>query len=263
MKATALEFRLRFWIIMAIYTLGFVAPWDFVWHIDGTGPNAHVWGQLAVLLSRGGAIHPNQQTGWGPGLSIAAAFNLVLAAAIVCAFAGAWLRTWGSAYLGVDVMQDMNMRGEGVVADGPYRYMRNPLYLGAWLNLLALALLMPPSGAIFTLVAMIGFQVRLIFGEEAFLTEKLGEAYRAYCARVPRILPALRPRVAGSGARARWGQAVLAEIFMWGSAASFAVLGWRYNAFLLLQCVLVWLGVSLVVKAFSAGRGTGAETAEG
>jgi uncharacterized membrane protein len=43
---------------------------------------------------------------------------------------------------------------------------------------------------------------------------------------------------------------VLAEIMMWGVTVSFAVLGWRYNAFLLTKCVLVWLGVSLVVRAF-------------
>jgi hypothetical protein len=133
--------------------------------------------------------------------------------------------------------------------------MRNPLYLGSWLNLLALALLMPASGAVFAIVMLIGFHLRLVLGEEAFLREKLGEPYAAYCARVPRLLPALRPQVAASGARPRWGQAALAEIFMWGSAVSFAVLGWRYNATLLLQCVLVSLGVSLVVKAFAGARG--------
>jgi protein-S-isoprenylcysteine O-methyltransferase Ste14 len=247
MKATRIEFRNRFWIIMAIYVLGFVAPWDFVLHLDGAGPNgagnAHVWGLLAVLLSQGGAM------------SIAAAFNLLLAVAIACALAGAWLRTWGSAYLGADVMRDTSMRSDGVVADGPYRYVRNPLYLGSWLNLLALALLMPASGAVFAIAMLIAFHLRLILGEEAFLREKLGEPYAAYCAKVPRVLPALRPQVAASGARPRWGQAALAEIFMWGSAVSFAVLGWRYNATLLLQCVLVSLGVALVVKAFASGRG--------
>jgi len=255
MQATAFEFRYRFWIIMAICILGFVAPWDLVLHLDGAGPNggpgalagwggnAHVWGLLAVLLSKGGAM------------SIAAAFNLLLAVAIVCALAGAWLRTWGSAYLGADVMRDTSMRSDGVVADGPYRYVRNPLYLGSWLNLLALALLMPASGAVFAIVMLIGFHLRLVFSEEAFLREKLGEPYAAYCARVPRILPALGPQVAASGARPRWGQAALAEIFMWGSAVSFAVLGWRYNATLLLQCVLVSLGVALVAKAFATGQG--------
>jgi len=239
MKATALEFRLRFWIFLAIYVLGFTAPWGYALHLDGAGPNAHVWGLLSVLLSKGGAV------------SIGTAFDLVLAVGILCALVGAWLRTWGSAYLGADVMRDESLRGEGMVADGPYRYLRNPLYVGTWFNLLALALLMPASGAVFTIVFVIGFQMRLILAEEAFLSDKLGDTYREYCTKVPRLLPALRPRVPASGTRPRWTQAVLAEIFLWGVAASFAILGWRYNALLLIQCVLISLGASLIVRALA------------
>lgn len=238
MKATAFEFRHRFWFILPMYVLGFVAPWDFVLHLDGVGPNAHVWGLLAVQLSTSGAT------------SIAAAFDLLLTVGILCALAGAWLRTWGSAYLGADVMHDERLRADGVVADGPYRYVRNPLYLGSWLNTLALALLMPASGAVFAIMMLIAFHMRLIFSEEAFLREKLGEPYVAYLAKVPRILPTLRPQVAASGARPRWGQAALAEIFMWGSAAAFAVLGWSYHIDLLTRCILVSLGLSLVVRGF-------------
>ncbi len=237
MKASAFEFRNRFWIIVVVYVLGFVAPWDFWLHLDGTGPNAHVWARLAVLLSRGGLMN------------ISAAFNAVLIAGIVCAGVGAWMRTWGSAYLGVDVMSDHNLRSDRVVADGPYRYMRNPLYVGAWIHTLAIALLMPASGAIFTVVGIVFFQMRLIFGEEDFLRGKLGEAYVEYCERVPRLLLSLRPGVAASGAKPQWMRAAVAEIFMWGMTASFAVLGWRYDANLLLRCVLVWLGVSLIVRA--------------
>jgi protein-S-isoprenylcysteine O-methyltransferase Ste14 len=226
--------------------LGFTAPWDLVLHLDGTGPNSHVWGQLAVLLSRGGA------------LSISAAFNLVLVVGIVCAVAGAWMRTWGSAYLGVDVMSDAKMRADEVVADGPYAHLRNPLYVGGWLNTLALALLMPPSGAIFTIAVLSALQAYTILREEAFLRAKLGEPYVAYCARVPRFLPKPRSQkrdlghpIGGSGTRPRWRQAAVAEIFMWGSAVTFALLGWRYDAHLLIQGVLVSLGASLVVKGLA------------
>jgi hypothetical protein len=45
-------------------------------------------------------------------------------------------------------------------------------------------------------------------------------------------------------------QAAVGEIYMWGVAGSFAVLGWRYNAFLLTKCVVISLGVSLVARAF-------------
>jgi protein-S-isoprenylcysteine O-methyltransferase Ste14 len=205
-------------------------------------------------------------------MSFGAAFKVVLVAAIGCAVAGAWLRTWGTAYLGVDVMSDKQMRSDTVIhpseparrgsrlmAAGPYRYMRNPLYVGSWLNTLALTLLMRPSGAVFTLVALVGFHVRLILAEEAFLRAKLGEAYVAYCAQVPRIVPKLTsPKPTSQnrdvGHPARWDRAAVAEVYMWGSAAGFAVLGWRYDANLLLQCVLVSLGVALVVKGL-VGRG--------
>jgi protein-S-isoprenylcysteine O-methyltransferase Ste14 len=245
------EFRLRFWIVLAIYTLGFTAPWDYVLHLDGAGPNSHVWGQLAVLLSKGGT------------LSIASAFNLVLVVGIVCAFLGAGLRTWGAAYLGIDGMRDKSMRADEVVANGPYRYVRNPLYLGMVFNTLALALLMPMSGAIFTLALVAATTVHTILREETFLRGKLGESYTAYCAEVPRLLPALRRPtsqkrdvghpILSPGARPQWGQAFAAEMFMWGVAISFAVLGWKYNAHLLIQCVLVSLGVALIVQGIVKG----------
>jgi len=237
MKATAFEFRHRFWIVMAIYVLGFVAPWDAALPLDGMRPNAHLWGVLAALLSKTGMM------------SIGPAFSAVLGMGILCAAAGAWMRTWGSAYLGTDVMRDSAMRADGVVADGSYRHLRNPLYVGSWIHSLALALLMPVSGAISSVVLLVLFQMRLILGEESFLAAKLGESYTDYCALVPRLWPALRPRIAASGARPQWARAALAEIFMWGMTASFAVLGWQYNAFLLMKCVLVWLGISLVVRA--------------
>ena len=237
MKASGFEFRYRLWIAIAIYVLGFTVPWDWALHLDSSGPNAHVWGLLSALVAKAGVM------------SIGSAFIALLVAAIASALLGAWLRTWGSAYLSVDVMSDAQMRGDGVVADGPYRYVRNPLYLGIWANTVALALLMPVSGAIFAIAGIVLFQFRIILAEEGFLTAKLGAPYCEYCARVPRIVPTLRARVPSARVTPQWGRAVVAETFMWGSAASFAVLGWRYNAELLVQCVVVWLGVSLIVRA--------------
>jgi len=245
MRPADFEFRYRFWIILSVYVLGFAAPWDALLPLDGQGVNAHVWGKLAVGLAK------------GLGVETGTAFSIVLAAGIVCAVAGAWLRTWGSAYLGASVVGDTQMRGESVVADGPYRYVRNPLYLGTWLNLAALALLMRPSGAVFATLLVVGLQLRLILGEEAFLAGKLGEEYAAYCARVPRLLPALRPQVPASGLRPRWGQAARMEVFMWGTAGSFAALGWEFNVLLLLRCVVVSLGAALVMRGLGMSEGRG------
>lgn len=242
MKATALEFRLRFWIFAILYTLGFGAPWDYALHLDGRGPNAHLWGWSAAMLAKTGV------------LSISAAFNVLLAIGIVLAVAAAVLRTWATAYLGSEVMQDERMHSAGVTQAGPFRYVRNPLYLGNLPMTLALGLLMPPSGAVFTFVTIAIFQLRLIFAEEHFLSARLGQAYADYASRVPRLLPALRPRVPAAAIKPRWGQAVLAEIFPWGVAVSFAAVGWQYNAQLLERCVLVSLGVWLVVRGVMKPR---------
>ncbi len=142
------------------------------------------------------------------------------------------------------------MHADTVVADGPYRHLRNPLYLGTWLHTFALAILMPPSGAIFAIM-VVGFeQLRLIASEESFLAEKLGAPYLAYKAKVPSLWPSLRPRVPASGNRPNWPNAFLGEIYMWGVVLSFAIMGWRYNVFPVIQGVLISLGVSLVARAF-------------
>jgi protein-S-isoprenylcysteine O-methyltransferase Ste14 len=238
MKASTFEFRFRFLILAAIYFLGFVAPWNYWLHLD----TIRTWQLLAAWPAR---------SGW---ISFSAATIVVLSIGIVWAFKGAFLRTWGTAYLSPSVVQDHAMHGEAVIAAGPYRYVRNPLYLGNFIHTFALALLMPPSGAIFCILAIGIFQLRLIAAEESFLTAKLGAPYLAYCAKVPRLIPALTPRVPASTRQPRWPLAFLGEIYMWGVVISFAILGWRYNSILIIKGVLISLGVSLIVRAFLPKR---------
>jgi protein-S-isoprenylcysteine O-methyltransferase Ste14 len=238
MKATPLEFRFRFLILTVIFVLGFVAPWNYWLHLD----SIRTWQLLAAWPAR---------SGW---LSFSTATIVVLLLGIVCALAGALLRTWATAYLVPSVVQDSAMHGEGVVAAGPYRHLRNPLYLGTFLHTFALALLMPPSGAIFCILAVGLFQLRLIAGEESFLTAKLGEPYLAYSNKVPSLIPALTPRVPASAFQPKWPTAFLGEIYMWGVVVTFAALGWRYNSILLIKGVLISLGLSLIVRAFLPKR---------
>jgi protein-S-isoprenylcysteine O-methyltransferase Ste14 len=234
MKATALEFRFRFLIHAAIYLLGFTSPWNRWLHLD----SIRTWQWVAAWPSR---------SGW---LSFQSATVAVLIFGILCALIAASLRTWAAAYLNSSIVQDAFMQGDQVVAAGPYRFLRNPLYVGTFIHTFALALLMPPSGALVCIVLTGLFELRLIAGEEAFLTARLGEPYVAYRAKVPALFPALTPRVPASPTQPQWPQAFLGELYMWGVVIAFAALGWRYNSFLIIQGVVVSLGISLIARAF-------------
>lgn len=233
MGASRLEYRFRFALHALIFTLGFWAPWCVAlgWTRTTT------WLVIASTLSK---------AGW---LSFVAATNAVLVVATVLVALGAWLRIWGAAYVGASIVQSREMHGATLLADGPYRRIRNPLYLGTILHVLGLAILMPPSGAIFCVVMIWVLQVRLALAEEPFLESKFGDAYRAFRARVPRFLPAPTPRVTSAGAAPRWGQAVLGEIYMLGVVVTYLVLGWSFNAMTLTRGVLISLGLWFIVKA--------------
>jgi protein-S-isoprenylcysteine O-methyltransferase Ste14 len=236
MNVAALAFRSRVVIFLLIYLLGFLAPWRA---IVRAGSDGTLWLAASTLSARGGRI------------GLAAATVTVTLIALACLALGATLRMWGTAYLSSSVMRGAVMQGERLVAAGPYRYLRNPLYLGSWLIGLATAILMPPSGAAFFLIASSVFILFLISAEESFLTAQLGDIYQEYCRRVPRLWPRIGAGGPTSSARPHWLQALRAETYPIAFTLCFAIFAWRYNARILIQCLLICYGLSLVIRAFT------------
>jgi Phospholipid methyltransferase len=148
------------------------------------------------------------------------------------------------------------------VADGPYRYLRNPLYVGLWFMVAAMAFLMPATGAVITLGLITVFLLRLILAEEAFLGEKIGEPYKAYLRAVPRIFPRLNTSLERGGSRPHWLRAALAEITPIGVFVALAFLSWNYDNRLMTRAILISFGLSLVVRALMPARTDRRETAE-
>ena len=253
MRATTFEYRFRFLLHGVIYFIGFWPPWIAIPALDKlfqltSDPTLLV---LPLSLSR---------IGWLPPFS-GTTGNVMVVLTLLLMGLGAWFRVWGTAYVGSGVVASHSMHGNTMLADGPYRHTRNPLYLGTLLHTFGLAMLMPPSGAIFAVVVVWIFQVRLALAEEPFLTAQFGKAYLEYAARVPRFIPALTPRVPAAGAAAHWGQAVLGELYFVGAFIVLATLGWSFNANPLRQGILISLGVWLVVRAFMPGAKPAVEAA--
>src|SRR3974390_1455760 len=102
---------INFMIVM----LGFGAPWIEAW---GIGRRISTLEWLALELRRTGLA------------SFTVATNALIGIAALIAAAGAIIRVWGTAYLGPATVNSLNMQAGTVMADGPYRCVRNPLYLG-------------------------------------------------------------------------------------------------------------------------------------
>jgi len=78
-----------------------------------------------------------------------------------------------------------------VLATGPYRYTRNPMYLGHLIFLLGLAVTFWSWFALILFAARaLWFHARVL-RDERQLHERFGGDYAAYCARVPRWIPGL------------------------------------------------------------------------
>jgi hypothetical protein len=98
---------------------------------------------------------------------------------------GTIIRIWASGYL---------IKKKRLTTWGPYRYVRNPLYLGTFIIGLGLCIVQRSLFfliiylAIFTFVYY--FQIKY---EEKELEAIFGEEYREYCRKVPRLFPRFVP----------------------------------------------------------------------
>jgi protein-S-isoprenylcysteine O-methyltransferase Ste14 len=76
-----------------------------------------------------------------------------------------------------------------LILEGPYRFTRNPMYLGMTLFEAGLGLAVNNLWiTLFALPALLTVHLTAVLPEERYLTGKFGESYRSYLARVRRYL---------------------------------------------------------------------------
>jgi len=80
---------------------------------------------------------------------------------------------------------------KALVVAGPYRYVRNPMYLGVVLVLVGESLVFAsPMMLRYAALILLAFHLFVVYYEEPHLRRRFGEAYVHYCRSVPRWLPA-------------------------------------------------------------------------
>lgn len=108
---------------------------------------------------------------------------------------GEFLRFYSVGYLGISSRKTDNATADELVIDGPYRFVRNPIYLGNMLIYLGFAVLSNVFFPLFPVVTLVFFTFvynLITCYEENELQTKFGRSYEEYLLRVRRFLP-LRP----------------------------------------------------------------------
>ena len=228
LMASDFEFTHRFWIIGVIYSIGFL-----LYFFDHQN-SGHMLAELLARLRGATNSLPDHRLVFG-------------AAALIAAVASA-IRTWGTAYLQPEIMVSMRVQTARLVADGPYRFVRNPLYLGNILIAIGMGVMASRLGFAVMVLGNAAIVYRLILREEAGLDAAQGEGYRSYCAAVPRLVPALFPRIPSAGQLPSYAAGFLGELFFWTFTASLLVFAVTLNVklfFIVLSSAFVIYAICL------------------
>ena len=117
-----------------------------------------------------------------------------------------WIVVAIGAVIGLPCIWEFAWRGRGtpapfdpprqLVITGPYRYVRNPMYVGMGFVFIGFALVFPHASLVFLgelVFAFIAVSIFVIGFEEPALRRMFGEDYEDYCRHVGRWIPRLRP----------------------------------------------------------------------
>ena len=110
-----------------------------------------------------------------------------LAAALFMAGAS-FLRIWSGSVLTSRRMMSFAVKTDALLSSGPYRLVRNPIYLADLIAFTGFALCLPPIGLLLPVLLFLHY-TQLIGYEERSLRQEFGRDYEDYRSRVPRLLP--------------------------------------------------------------------------
>jgi protein-S-isoprenylcysteine O-methyltransferase Ste14 len=184
MIASKFEYRYRFWLIAFV----FVVAYSF-YNLD------HV-NVLYAVVAFGDDAHLKDLP-----------VRMLCALSALLAGIGATMLTWVAAYRSVSANKGESQKTDFCIS-GPFRYVRNPHYLGYFLLLAGLSSFQSRLGFPVMAIGETILLLRLVGREEMQLEQAFGERYRDYQRCVPRLLFSFSPRIAAGSQQPCWSQAL-------------------------------------------------------
>lgn len=112
---------------------------------------------------------------------------------LVVMILGLALRTWAIYTLGSYFTMHLSIQKEHkIIRNGPYKYIRHPSYVGAFLTYLGTTIFLHAWFALIAAAVILPIAwLRRMHYEEKLLIEEFGEEYKSYCRSVKRVIPGL------------------------------------------------------------------------
>ena len=100
--------------------------------------------------------------------------------------AGSFIFTWGVATLKIN--RTLGLKGNKIISTGPYKFMRNPQYLGIFIFIGGFMIL--TSSILILISGILGIILFMLspFSEEPWLRQQYGKDYIDYCNKVRRFI---------------------------------------------------------------------------
>jgi len=155
-----------------------------------------------------GALFPKAYAGMVQRLRVPSGFLLAILVAVFArptlasliagtplCVAGLWLRGWAAGHL---------RKNEDLTVDGPYAWLRNPLYAGTLLSASGVVIAAAQPALLFLLLAVFVFIYWPVVEQEESHLRNLFPGYAGYAAAVPALLPKLPRHSLRRGKRFSW-----------------------------------------------------------
>ena len=107
---------------------------------------------------------------------------------------GELVRIYSVAFIGSISRTRKQNLGAKLIVEGPFSYVRNPLYVGNFFITLGIAVFGGNAGIVVLSILLFAFQYyHIVRYEEGLLFETFGEDYQKYCLEVPAWFPKKKP----------------------------------------------------------------------
>jgi len=120
---------------------------------------------------------------------------LSLIVGFLIALVGELIRFWGVGYAGGETRTTGPVGGSKLVTNGPYAYVRNPLYIGNMLIYCGFGIMSMALFPYFQIAGLIYFFIQyylIVTLEEEYLSKTFADEYARYFKSVPRFIPRLK-----------------------------------------------------------------------